>query len=335
MSHFPWMLQEKLGIAPPRARTAPRNETLTAELPATFGEVNWNHCENGNATPTAKAGVTILMGPAVTTAAGAGARYPAIGSTVLVHTANQLREGGWVVQIIPDDYVDASEVEKNKEERSAKRPKKEEEEQDPEARYIQSDSYGYAAIEIKDKSGNVVGRMANHGMDHPFLYVVSTSDILTDFALGKLGLSFAICGLKCTEFTLPCSKPGYSLSGVNGVGDDSTSPSTLVLLKFGDKTVGKALCTYHNSEMGSVGPTLELIEIAKEWRRHGLGTLLMEALEHHFEDVFLNAIEAKGSVRFAVCYVTNRYASLWFQNNFDFEDLDGMGEELGKNLMII
>jgi GNAT superfamily N-acetyltransferase len=330
------MLQEKLGIAPPRETTTPRTETLTADTPATFGAVNWNHCENGTATPVAKAGVTILMGPAVTAAAGADARFPAISSTILVHAANQLREdGGWVVQIIPDDYVDE---EKNKEERSAKRPKKEEEEeQDPEVRYMQSNSYGYAAIKIKDKSGNVVGRMTTHGMDHPWLCVVSTSDIFTDFALGKLGLSFAICSFMCTEFTLTCpiGKPGYSLTGVTGVGDDSTNPSTLFLLKFGDKTVGKALCTYQNGEMGSVGPTLELIEIAKEWRRHGLGSLLMEELEHYFEDVFLKAIEAKGAVRFAVCYVTNRYASVWFQNNLDFEDLDGMGEELGKDLTCV
>lgn len=84
--------------------------------------------------------------------------------------------------------------------------------------------------------------------------------------------------------------------------------------------------------MCSVGPTLELIEIAKEWRRHGLGAMLMEELENNFRDVFEKVIEAKGSILFAICYVTNRYASQWFQNKLYFSDLDGMGEELGMRL---
>jgi GNAT superfamily N-acetyltransferase len=324
MSNLPWILQEKLGIASVEHQVR-LTETLTADTPSTFGDLNWDHCENGSATPKSKAGVTILMGPPVTAAAGLGAQLPAVGSTVVVHTAKILREAGWVVKIIPEDYKPDTE------ERSAKRPKVEE--SDPEARYMQSDSYDFASVEIRDKFGELAGRMENFSLGCAWLCLVSYSEILTAFAKGKLGCSFAFCELQCSEFTRPFARPGYSLSGVTGISDDSKYPSTLFLLKFGDKTVGKALCTYKNGEMDSVGPTLELIEIAKEWRHHGLGTQLMEEVESYFDDAFWNVIEARGSVLFSVCYVTSRYASLWFQDHLFFDNLDGMGEELGKPLV--
>jgi GNAT superfamily N-acetyltransferase len=348
MSHYPWILQETLGIARP-PDNFPRTETLDANTPATFvADLNWNHCENGSATPTARPpGTSILMGAPITDAAGDDE------STVLPYAARQLREAGWVIDIVPEDYHDEEEEEvereeedETKEERSAKRPKipveEKKEQQDAESiakaetRYIKSDSYPYKPIAIKDqKSGNVVGRMSYLGMDHGWLCIVSTSDVLTESARNQLqGKSFALGELKCTEFTLTLDDwPGYTLTGVTGVEDHSASPSTLFTLKFGtDKTVGKALCTYHNSEMCSVGPTLELIEIAKEWRRHGLGQMLMEELQFHFRNVFHKVIDAKGEILFAICYVTNRYASQWFQNEIGFSDLDGMGEELGMRL---
>lgn len=309
-----------------RHQRAPRTEVLSADTPATFGDINWSHCENGSATPKAKAGVSILMGTPLTATAGLGVKWPAIiAATVLVHTAKLLREAGWIIQIIPDDYSSDTE-----EDRAVKRPKIEE--QDPEARFLQSDSYDFKSIEIKDKGGEVVGRMSNYSIGHAWLVLVSSSEAFTDSAKGTLCCSYAFSELMCDEFTLPISLTGYSLSAVTGVKDNTTRPSTLFLLKFGDKIVGKALCTYSNGEMDAVGPTLELIEIAKEWRRHGLGTELMQEMEYYFGDVFQNVIEAQGFILFSVCYVTNRYASLWFQDHLYFRDLDGMGEELGKKL---
>lgn len=257
------MLQERFGIARP-PDGSPRTETLDANTPATFGaDLNWNHCENGSATPTARPpGTTILLGAPITAAAGADR------STVLVHAARQLREAGWVIDIVPDDYhdveeeeVEREEVDETKEERSAKRPKiavvekKKQPDDDSiakaETRYIESDWYRYKPFVIKDqKSGNVVGRMTYLGMDDGWLCIVSTSDILTESARNQLKeKSFALGELKCNEFTLTLDDwPGYTLSGVTGVKDGSASPSTLFTLKFGtDKIVGKALCTYHNS----------------------------------------------------------------------------------------
>jgi GNAT superfamily N-acetyltransferase len=350
MSHYPWILQERFGIARP-PDDFPRTETLDANTPATFvGPLNWNHCENGSANPTARPpGTTILMGAPITAAAGTDE------STVLPYAARQLREAGWVVDIVPEDYHDEEEEEEVKreeedetnEERSAKRPKIADEEKKEqldadsiakaETRYIKSGSYWHKPIAIKDqKSGNVVGRMSTLGIHRGWLCIVSTSDVLTESARNQLqGKSFALGELKCTEFSLTLDDdwPGYTLTGVTGVEDHSASPSTLFTLKFGtDKIVGKALCTYQNGGMGSVGPTLELIEIAKEWRRHGLGKMLMDELQYHFQDVYQKVIEAKGDILFSICDVTTRYASQWFQNKLFFSDLDGMGEELGMRL---
>ena len=103
-------------------------------------------------------------------------------------------------------------------------------------------------------------------------------------------------------------------------------------LYFGDNDemiVTKALCSYQNGGMNSVGPTLEIIEAAKEWQRHGLGDALMRAIKCFYCTKF----ESHHSrILFSVCQVTNMYAGKWFMRIHHFRDLDGMGDELGKYL---
>ena len=51
------------------------------------------------------------------------------------------------------------------------------------------------------------------------------------------------------------------------------------------KVVGKMLCAYHNGEVCTVGPTLEIIEMAQEWRGHGIGCDLLFFVEHYLKEL--------------------------------------------------
>jgi hypothetical protein len=171
--------------------------------------------------------------------------------------------------------------------------------------------------------------MSNYAIDRAWLCVVCSSPILTESAKTVLHNSFVLSELKCGEFTIPLSKPGYTLIGITGIRDNSTVPTTMFLLHFGDKTVGKALCLYRTTR--SVGPTLRLIEIAEEWRRHGLGLRLVEEIMNHYEKVFQKTIQAI-PITFSVSNsFTFRNAYLWFQKHIgELDDIDGMDDELGR-----
>ena len=108
------------------------------------------------------------------------------------------------------------------------------------------------------------------------------------------------------------------------------SPGTLFELKLGDKVIAKALCSYKNSEMDNPGPTIELFEVAVQWRKHGHASTLLDAMTMYFTDVFAD-MESCARVKFNVCHVTSQQACRWFLLA-GFQDWDGMGEELGMYL---
>lgn len=74
----------------------------------------------------------------------------------------------------------------------------------------------------------------------------------------------------------------------NGESDPtSCSPTSLFELTKDGKVVSKLLCSYHNCEMDNPGPTIEMLETAKEWQGHGLATLLLKhVVENHFMSCF-------------------------------------------------
>lgn len=96
------------------------------------------------------------------------------------------------------------------------------------------------------------------------------------FAEDELVNTFAFGVFPCHEEAIPFEKEGYTLSCVKG-----SSPSTMFTMKCGGTTVGKAICSYENGEMDTVGSTLENVEVAREWRSQGLGVALMEAVEKY------------------------------------------------------
>ena len=101
------------------------------------------------------------------------------------------------------------------------------------------------------------------------------------------------------------------------------------------KVVGKVLMAYHNAEMNSAGPTLEIIEVAEGWRQFGIGYQMMFAVEQFYLDLFGRSCCFSGVIMSA-CNVTGAkfgYASPWLIRRCHFEDADGWGEELVKNVV--
>lgn len=103
------------------------------------------------------------------------------------------------------------------------------------------------------------------------------------------------------------------------------------------KVVGKLLCAYQNSEMETAGPTLEIIEVATEWRGRSIGHDLLGFVKFYFEDMWEDYWERYleplyEEIRFSACNVTTRAVSEWFKRQ-GFRDDDGMGEEMSKQLL--
>jgi GNAT superfamily N-acetyltransferase len=345
----PFVLQAMLDVPP--KKQPERTETLTDDLPAVFGDLNWDHCENGSACPVPSEGVSTLMGPATSARAGFGSKYDDdLVATAILCAAHCLRAAGYAMQIVPDDYeAEAPEEANDKHESTKKRQKK-----DVEFDYLTGTEYYDEPIAVYKKSadkntntGNEkpVAHVSTASTDKPWLVVDCTTPEITASVQSLLAQDFALLELKHETSILAHSFDDiadddcineYSITTTTGTkqGDDEDggSVSTIFVLKRKDKVVAKALCTYSNGEMDSVGPTLELLEVAQEWRRHGLGLALMEAVEGFHRNLCEPIVERGHRVLFAVCYVTNAYVSTWFQEQCDFEDLDGMGEELGKYL---
>lgn len=153
--------------------------------------------------------------------------------------------------------------------------------------------------------------------------------LLPLFAIGKLAHEEKIWAVEVAGNSGPDDLSIVQRTG----GDCPIGIGSMFELKKGDKVIGKSLCSYYNGEMGEVGPTIEYFEIAEEWRKHGYGRMLLGEVEDFFVRLFGACAEDGSEVQFNVCNVTNGNASVWFLNQ-GFEDLDGMGEELGKMLPI-
>eukprot|EP01043_Picozoa_sp_COSAG02_P012405 COSAG02_NODE_478_length_21511_cov_120.811087_1_plen_292_part_00 len=101
----------------------------------------------------------------------------------------------------------------------------------------------------------------------------------------------------------------------------------------GGRLVAKGLWTYHNSEMNSTGPTIEWIEVAQEWRSHGIGRLFYLKMEEFMCRAFrgLHGNDGLTNLDLHACHVTSEGAARFFLA-VKFKDADGMLEELTKQL---
>ena len=116
----------------------------------------------------------------------------------------------------------------------------------------------------------------------------------------------------------------------NRKGDIYGDIGVLFELRKGKSVIGKARCSYLNGEMDSPGPSIEMFEIAKEWKGQGYGTLLLDEITCRFMTEF-DAFDCKDNVRFHVSNVTHPSSRKWFLDR-DFAVDDHIGEELSQLL---
>lgn len=315
MSHYPWQLQERLGID--QTKKSKRVQRPTMRTPTTF-EMNWSHSENGPTDPRPRDGVSTFMGVPKTSRAGKGQKWPDGGAFALREALRIARsEGGLACTLPPEDYdpkASWGEEDLRKED-------------DPELAYLRE--YYYEDIEAK-KGDEVILSMTTQS---DWIYIRCANEDAAAMVEEKFEPHFALGRVRHSEDTMELDGENMSVSirtGNNAEQRHGTSVGTLFDLKKGNKVVSKCLCSYKNGEMDASGPTIELLETAAEWQRHGYATQLLEVVSEHFETIFDTVADEK-RVKFNVCYCTNRHACEWFLGQ-GFRDWDGMGEELGRYL---
>lgn len=306
MSQYPFALQQALGIAPP-PDTSSRVANPTASTPAVF-DCNWDYCENGPTDPYPDENVTTFMGPSMTEKAGKGLEWPDDNVQALKTAIEIFRKHGYTFTV-PDDF------------------ESEEEDTSEEKRELEYFEDCYEDLKICKNNETVFLVTRNED----WLVIRCSTPTAAEFVESKFSEHYCLAPVPHTTSTL-LEEDGCTITQRTGnkQGSESSSIGTMFELKKHGKVISKCLCSYRNGEMSAVGPTIEQFETAKAWQRHGYGTMLIEAIEMHFDELFSNITDQE-NVKFNVCYVTNFEASRWFQNR-GFLDWDGMGEELGKYL---
>ena len=342
MSHLPWMAQETLGIARDSgssSSTAGRVANPTASTPATFGEnLNWDRAENGPTDPTPEEGICTFMGPSTSFLSGTGRKWPGDKVHLIKAALDIMRKHGHRCQLPPEGWVDEDEDDDD-EVKGGGRSKN-----SKEIAYLE-DKYYEEVMVLGKQTDEVVFMMKS---SCGWLQIRCAGKEAEDFVEEHLADSEHYLLSKVTHDETSSTDDdglpeGISITRRTGGEAQSSevgarrrlSPSsvgTLFELNKGNKVIAKALCSYRNCEMDNPGPTIELFEVAKEWRRHGYGKLLLhQGVSSFFEDTFSNIVCSDEVVKFNVCYCTNRHACEWFLRQ-GFQDWDGMGEELGRYL---
>lgn len=315
MSSYPFVLQEAMGI-PADDPNSGRVANPTSSTPATFGEtLNWKYTEGGTSNPIPRDGECTLMGPCTSYIPSEGGDFRDEGAHRVKAALDIMRRGGYRTDLPLDGETEMEYLRENYHE-------------DHKVFANGSDNIAFVVTSICD-----------------WIYIRCRSKEASDFVRDHLYESayfkLALFPHESVSLTIDAAK-GVTLTRRTGNGPDSASEvdnpagpakiGTLFELKKNGKVVAKALCSYYNGDMNNPGPTIELFEVAKEWRCHGYGVLLLDAFTSYFEDIFANISLNDHAVKFNVCYCTTGHASRWFIRQ-GFEDWDGMGEELGRYLM--
>ena len=274
--------------------------------------LNWDDAASLNPSP----GICTLMGPGFRQAQdGYNIEYNEDGWDLVKDAINIMRAQGYRCKLPPknhrwdgDDYSD-----------------EEEEERD----FLQ-DCY-YEAHKVFDKKSSTVAFVVTATCQ--WIYICCMTDESKEFAMEYIVESDEFCNparIVHGAATEPVDKTGH-LTVTRRSGNKSEDPSsisTVFEMKLGNKIIAKSLCTYKNPNLSSAGPTIELLEVAKEWRRQGYGSKLVKAMEKFFSNEFFGIYRAT----FHVSEITDERSFRFFTSQ-GFSDLSGgLGEELGKPL---
>jgi len=333
---YPWMLQYQLqggrdyssseDDTDDRSNKRQRRTVIPDALtPATFA-LNWNHSENGATNPTPEKHVSTFMGVTNSTEVDGklGSSYDSRESYALKVIVDKMRNEGYRLP----DFEQSEDVEDKYKGLSKE-----------EIYILERQHVLYEVLEILEKESDEVAFIFEFLCG--WIYIRCNNEEAAKFVESNLNNSLFYLGqvqhvsdsIQKDDGVVIRWRTGTNPSGKDesNTSETSTSVGTLFeLLKF-DKVVAKVLCSYKNCEMDNSGPTIELIETAKLWRNQGYATLLLDEVTGYFQDVFENVDRSGEDVNFNICHCTNYEAFKWFCSQ-DFNDWDGMGEELGKSL---
>lgn len=311
MSNPPWILQAAFGAASGSTSRVSNSvvPNPSSTTPATFGDLNWVDAADLNPRP----GVSTLMGPGFCQAQdGYNIEYIEDGWQLVKTAIDIMRAHGYQCKLPPknhprwdgDDYSD-----------------EEEEERD----FLEDNYYeAHTVFEPKSKSAAFVVTAACQ-----WIYIRCMTEESKAFAMKYIVESDEFCNpaLIVHDVNNEILDEASNLTVTRRSGNKAEDPSsitTLFEMKVGTKIIAKSLCTYKNSNLSSPGPTIERLEVAKEWRRHGYGSKLVKAMEKFYREEFVGIYQAM----FHVTEIDEEYEFRFFAS----QGFSGTGEELGKPL---
>ncbi|CAJ1936690.1 unnamed protein product [Cylindrotheca closterium] len=279
--------------------------------------LNWSHAENCSSDPQPETGVCTFMGTLKTGLPGEDKSTSEARVARIKTALDMMRKHGYRCQLPPKGWTS---VLLNSE------PKKDPKEE--EIRFLEENC---RPIEVLDKASDAVVFVVAHNVG--WVYIRCNTQEAEEFVDDYLwALKHYEFGLVRHEEKRRLVNSSRGISLVSCTGGTGSSVGTLFELQDGSgKTIAKALCAYRNAEMGNPGPTIELFEVFRGFRRKGFGKLLLEHVTEFFELIFCDEQDFAEPVNFNVCNCTNSHAAMWFMRQ-GFQNWDGMGEELGKYL---
>lgn len=290
MSNPPWILQAVFGAT--SGSTSRVNSSVvpnpSSTTPATFGALKWDDAADLNPRP----GVYTLMGPGFRQAEdGYNIEYIEDGRQLVKAAIDIMRAHGYQCNL-QDNYYEAHDV-------------------------FESKSKSAAFVVTATCQWIYIRCMTEESKEFAMKYIVESDE----FSNPALIVHEEVTDTFDEESNLTITRRSGNKN------KDPSSITTLFEMKCGTKVIAKSLCTYKNSNLSSAGPTIERLEVAEEWRRHGYGSKLVKAMETFYGEKFIGIYQAM----FYVTEIDEKHEILFFASQ-GFSDQSGIWEELGKVL---
>lgn len=263
------------------------------------GQLNWSHAQNCTPNPQPQNGICTLLGPS---------KDAMDWATAMRMSLNLLKSVG-LQPSIPVFYFDG-----------------------PSDR---TDSYDYGQISFSCNE-LLVGYIDVHpNATHPWIFV--RCPVSHDGLVRLFSQRFAISRLQHEVYNLRVIGNWfwYQVIMVTGDAHDANpynncrSVGSFFKMIYNREVIAKALVAYSNAAIGLAGPTLELIEVAREWRNRGVGVLFMRTIEDFMRTTFQPTTFAD-DLSVHISFVTSPRACQWFLSQ-GYKDVS-RGEEFSKRL---
>jgi GNAT superfamily N-acetyltransferase len=266
-----------------------------------------------------------------------------------LYAVKKFRQAGYDVQLIPDWwYKEKEETTRSMDPAPQKRPRLERDRDADELEFLKEGPYDYdesiGPLDVKDKHGNVVVRFdfldTMAAKTAPWFVVNCPTLLAARSIIDQVDWSYYDgTMMQCTvlphrrfivakkeidgvSYTVVCTT-GLGKNNQWDNGDDRILPTSMYrMYRDSDgKLVAKALC-YYTITVGCrsyLGPTVELIEVAKPLRGKGLGVALMQAVKEYSKELFVTL----DSISLYIHEATSSKAQKWFEKKLNFDLIEG------------